>query len=930
MSFVVKLVKNVVQVIVQGIVEVAEMLWEDIVVPLLGWVFGLIGIDDETIVTAQKVSVAVFNDYGGDLVQDAIVRATIRKIQTNTKFFPNYMQEMYKTKGQMKAYYNYGESGDYIHGLPKLSIAGVRLPNSDLSTILNAISNTRGGASISTLDIHSGYLQPLEHFENILMQSYGYTPYNSTLSKADVYGVVRHDWILNKNIVYDVGSSTYPIHISRAAQLAKFWVEGVESVTESDIALFKIRCNRQVPSGRALPISLVYSGTAVDGVNYSEIASVTMAALQDEVEIQIQTHNLSTGASSSQFSISIGSINNTGGVFEHVLVDYPTSVTCTIASDDALVLTTKDVLVQESGSAVVQVKLEQATTGPFTVDYGFIDIDTIGGVDYDNTVGTLSFSGVAGQVLDIVVPINADLVDDDTEQFKVVLTSCTDNLVDISRFSTVTIKDNTDDYEQSVYGLSDVIVGSNYTSERYMKVKYYLTGTSSNEWYYWFYRYADNIYNIEPSSEALEQLDMLPVVVLRKDKVFCNVDKQSVLYKSTKKLMDNLSLSVDEFIANIAQSPGADLNSITDAYLNFSMLPSIYNEVMSKILYNSFFEVIVTNGVYSEIGEYSASFSEGDINNTVVWTNQEYIQNIAGVIAEKGKCTHYTQKLTEGSILHLQFQKFDSSYELIKLHNLSSLTSVDYGGYHQVATTKLWSDETNSVDANFSMAISWNVFASLTGKEQTAVYRYILRMDLYSLTITELRWYETESFSSLFNVVMIAIAVFTFGQSLVVQGFFVAVSTLLVNYAIGELVVFVAEATGSAVLAAVVAVVASSVAQGSFDLEVLLDAENLTKTITSFADSMVAAQSIIVVSKMEDLIKDGMDIEEARAKLDKEEKAREAVKNDSPITGEFLNSLKSLESQIISAIDSQYQFDETFGYGILENYHANNLRAEIT
>ena len=925
---VVDAVVDVVQAVVEVVIDIVEVVWDEIVMPVLELTFALIGIDSETVVDAQRVSVAVFSTNTDDAVQAAITRAVIRKLKTETDFFPNYMQEIYQVKGQVKSYYNYANNGTYVHGLPTMTVSGARLDNAAQSTITNAIYSDTG-ITATTIKVISGYLEPLRHFQGVLQDSHQYAPYNNTLTKTDIYGVSRSDWTLLTPIVYNIGTVNYTINIQRTAELTKFWIEGPGSVTESNDAVFTVKANRTVPVGQSITINLTYSGTALDGVNYTEVSSVVMPELTSEVDVTITTIDIPIGQPSTSFTITLDSVPNTGGVFEHVIIDSPGSVTCTIASDDALVLTMNDIAVPESGNATIPVKLEQAALGAFTVDYTFTDIDTVGGVDYNNTTGTLSFLGTANEVQNIIIPITGDLVDDDKEKFQVGLTNCSDATVDITRFATVTIQDDTDIRAQTMYMLSDTITGADYVPERNLIATYHATSAPQSEWFYWLYRYADGTYpNIDSSSYTLSNLEMLPVAVLRKDSVFCDVDKSLPLYITTKALMDRLSLDIDDFIANIANRPDSQLASITDAYVNFSMVPSNTHEVVSKLLYLSFYELIVTKGLNSEVNEYSALFTEGDINNSVVWTDHTYTTGISGTVTSEDKYIHTITPTTDGSTLYLRHQDTPTTYKQLTVLNLNAITSISYNGYHQVAINTLWNTDNSAVNTNFSMAISWFVFSSLTAREQVAVYKHICRLDLYSLTVTELEFYETQAFADFFEFVSIVLTIVTLGTS----GIFTAslteiIKTLVIHYAIGELVVFVAEATGSAVLAAVVGVIASGMTgSGEFKLSDLIDPENFTETATYFAHHMSTGFAATSEQTMQEWMDKGMKMEDAQEKLDK--KIADA-KIDSPITADFLNSLKSLEAQIVSAIDSQYQFEETFGYGKVGNYHNTQLIAEI-
>lgn len=845
MSFVVKAVKGLVDVLV----DVVRIVWDVIAEPILEQVFALIGIVGETIVTAQRISVPVFEEYEGDLVKDATVRAIIKKNKSGTDFFPNYMNEMFQTKAKVKRYYNYAERGSYVHGLPNMTISGVTLTADQLTTINNAVQ-IHHGAPTAIIDMHSGFLNSLDHFRNTLQSTHGYVAYTNMLTDLDVYGVLRNDWVLG-TVDYNVNSNNYTINISRQAELTKFWVEGPSSAKETDSMLFTISCNRPVPAGKSVTVNLRYTGSLADGTPFDTADSVTIP--------QNSTSTTITLIAAGSFNLAISSIVNTGGVFEHVEISSPSSV-----------------------------------------------------------------SGVVTLLTYVDVPTNPSDPNSPTERVY-------EEYTPVVRTETPTVS-----HPLTAANLKDTIVGAPYVSERYLKVTYYVVGASPSEYYYWYYNHSNGTYNISPSTETLDQLEMLPVVVLSKDGVFCDVDKSVPLYTTTRRLLSTLGFDIDQFIASIKSSPGfsenSEDNTITDSYMNFAAMPSNTDKVISKLLYNSFRIIIVDNGLYSELGEYSATFTEGDINNATVWTGHTFAQNLSGVVTTEDDFIHSVEKTTEGTLLRIRHQHSPNAYNEITVSNLNTLTAIDYNGYHQVASTKLWDDETNAVSTHFGMAISWAVFSTLTAREQTAIYRSICRLDLYSLQVTHLEWYETAAFAQLFNIVMIALAVFTLGQTLIAEGFLVALTELAVGFAIGELVVFVAEATGNAALAAAVGFIATLVTFNTgktFDFGKALNSLDLTEAVTLFSENFSNAGSAIANKTIEELVEEGIDIQKAKEQFETEQKELEESRFSTVVTSEFLNSIKSLEAQIVSAIDSQYRFDDSFGYGMVGNYFDTQLQTGI-
>ena len=120
-----------------------------------------------------------------------------------------------------------------------------------------------------------------------------------------------------------------------------------------------------------------------------------------------------------------------------------TPATVTIADNDTATLTVNDVTVDEdAGTLSFDVVVNNAVQGGFSVDYSFIDgTATGGGVDYDSSVGTLNFAGTAGEIQTITVSITDDLPLEADETFTVNLTS-SNALVNDADTAIGTITDN--------------------------------------------------------------------------------------------------------------------------------------------------------------------------------------------------------------------------------------------------------------------------------------------------------------------------------------------------------------------------------------------------------------------------------------------------------------------------------------------------------
>lgn len=537
----------------------------------------------------------------------------------------------------------------------------------------------------------------------------------------------------------------------------------------------------------------------------------------------------------------------------------------------------------------------------FTVDFVTADGTAIGGVDYDNTGGTLVFSGDSGEVQNIVISCTPDVVAGTIEDFTVSLANCTDVAIDVSRVVTVTFSDtavepgptpDTKSYDR-------VINKPQFTDERCLVVKYYESGGDPNDWYYWIYRYSSGLYPIEPSSAVINELDMMPVAILRKNKTNVNSNKESAEYKTTKQLLNKIQLNIDDTIAGINDNESID--QIDDVFVNFSVAPNDTKHEVSKLLYLIFYEIIQVRGILSNSGKYTALFEEQDVNNGIVWTKHSYEADIAGTITDVGKYVH-SSVTGSTSRLTLRYQKTETTYDKIYIENLSGMSSIAYGGYSQVAFNALGDDE-------FTIPISWYVFKEMEKEEMMRIYQDIFRLDIYAISITHLEWYQTEAFRNFFEFIMIVTAVVsiiaTFGTaSSFWAGAWALAKQFIVSYVVMEIVVYIAEVTGSAEFAAIVGIIAAVVLMDVAALPPMDigTADGLLTLVTQFSDNLDTAYGVEAEQMKEE-------IDELIAEF---EEVKETFK-DAPggplIEPEFYAGLMSLDSTLHLAGPIQYDFD---------------------
>lgn len=920
MSAVVGFIKDVVNFVIEAVEDLVVAAWDAVVEPILEQVFAIFGITDETVVTVQRVSSPIYNQNTVDVVGAGITRAILKKIQLNGEYFPNYMEQIFKTKAQIRAYFRYADLNIYYAGLPNMEIAGVAV---DFAKVQQALDSTFASTHTVISAISRNPSKYNWFYWEMQDSPEFYQPWTNTLTHTDIYGATRDGWLVGV-IDYNSGPDNYTINISRDMEEAEFWIQGPGQITEGDTATFTVKSNRIVPLGETIGIDFTYAGTAVDGVDYTQVASVTMLENTDEVTVDIVTAE--TANANRTFSITINAIDNTGGVFEWVKINGQDTVNCTITDDDTLRMNMNDVIVDEANVTItVSVTLSQtAPSGAFSVDYNFTDLgSTVGGVDYDNTTGTLNFVGTAGEVQDITIDIYADVADDDKEQFEVFLENSTDvDSIDMSIVSTVTIIDGTLDPVPATVPINDTITKPSYIPEDSLVVTYSDDAAPSVEFRYWIYPHSAGTWDLVPEDVVITDLEMLPLAILRKEKKQLDTlyGTGSNEYITTKMLMARAGLDLQEFLDAIAGNP--DIGDIDDAYINYSLQPKDTNKIVSKMLYLQWYQIIVTSGLQSNIGQFNATIKEGDIENAIVWSEHTFTPGILGVVTAEGDYTHFRT----GTTLTMQYQRLAGSYDQIVMKNLNGMTSIKYAGYSEVALCKLGDDE-------FTIPTSWDIFEKVTAQEQMEVYQFLARVDVNAINITHLEWYETQDFWDLFEFALAAIAVITFVYSFGASGSFYAgvvaiVEAFVVNWAIGELILFVAEQTGNNLLGALAGVAAAVYLNDPslLSTDALLQADTLLDLSTEFVNNLMFVDSLETQELAKELDETNR---EAQERIEKELANREDVKAVA-VDANFLAAIQSVDTNYFPAIQGNYSYDETYNYdSLIANYHNQQLQKGV-
>ncbi|MCO5725693.1 Calx-beta domain-containing protein, partial [Robiginitalea marina] len=205
---------------------------------------------------------------------------------------------------------------------------------------------------------------------------------------------------------------------------------------------------------QADPIQFEYStadGTAEEPGDYLQASNLLEIIPAGDTSVEIDITVIADDDLEGNETFLVQLANPTDGIS---LAD--NTGTGTIQNDDSATLTiTNQAVLEDAGSMVFTVTLDNAVQDGTAVNYSFTDGSaTGGGVDFTGTAGTLTFAGTVNEQETITVPINDDAVVEGTESFTVILGTPTNGVGVSGSPATGTINDN----DSAAITIADVTV----------------------------------------------------------------------------------------------------------------------------------------------------------------------------------------------------------------------------------------------------------------------------------------------------------------------------------------------------------------------------------------------------------------------------------------------------------------------------------------
>lgn len=806
----------------QAIEDLARAIWEEITLPILEFIVGIFGIEDETIIDIKMISLKVYEEEGQAMVNLALTKTAIDYTKTPERgALISLVENTSEAAGKISGYYNFAIT-EYPYALPTTNIRGSTL---DLD-YLKSIIDTELGLSVTIDTAYQRTISADVYYKYYLQENYSYLPYTNTLTFTDAFGTF--DNYTYENVEYVINDDTYNINIQRVREVVKFYLTGPDEVNDGDTTLaYTITSDRVFPVGTSAVVTLEYSGTAVEGTHYTAVTDVTILG----------------GSDNGTFSIDTIADSAAGG-------------------DVTLVI----------------------TVGNFVVQDGF-ELQEIADINFSIT-NTIKASGAVPNVID-----------------------------------------NTNAPAPEGIILPQVINRPSYALDSYVVATYHTT--NSSEWLYWIYNQATNVYpTLQLEVASLDELEMMPIAILRTNNASvspANIGQTN--YDGVLKLVETIGLPLDSLISQIEDSPS--ISNVKEAFLVFAVDPKDQADSISAVLFEQYFPLTQTSSslfnsttdpadsLIASSGSYTATFEEQNVKRALTWTKQEFYV-FPNVIGEVGKYQHYILDVR----LFLLKQITPTQCRYIVLHNLSSVEFIEAGGLNNMSVSKLAED-------NFAIPLSYFAVNQLSPLEQLELYPYALRINLYSVQVTELAWYETAAFMQFFQIVLIVVTVvitiFTLGTG--TAAWIALAKQLVINYLITQIAIAIISSLDNNFAKAVVAALAIYAMVTTGDATgVSTVFSDIVGAVTMFADFVTGD----IVEGMTETLAEMEEFQQVYGDRIATIEKQVAARDEMGIDVTYLAYLNSPSTAIYSAIQMQYDFSSSYNYDTLvSSYHDNALRLGV-
>lgn len=402
-----------------------------------------------------------------------------------------------------------------------------------------------------------------------------------------------------------------------------------------------------------------------------------------------------------------------------------------------------------------------------------------------------------------------------------------------------------------------------YIPEEYIIAKYYDNiNSTSSDWYYWFYKIGSGTHPILDNTGTLTgTMEFMPIAVIRNNFINTNADKTSVAYLETQELLKSIGIDLDNITESISNSP--DISNVADAFIHFSLNLSDDTPEINKLVYETFAQLFEDSGLYNDqgtdsdtgepLGGYSASIMDMPFNTALGWKKQskKIVTGVIGPTNTYQKLIVPSKEIAGGSLV-LRKQVTPTQYIEYTMDNVTGTTFIQRTG--KLGTHTGVSGK-NLIDG-IEIPLGFFSIDLLNFEEQTKLLPYALKLSIYAAQLTYLKWYKTESFQMIIQIIAIIVTIvvsfYTAGAG---AGIGAVLESLFVNLAIGLAVGYAfkllmksnlpdwLKAVGTVIIIAIALYAGTSYNSGEF-----LNASQLSSAVTEASALTIAGTVAGVVT----------------------------------------------------------------------------------
>ena len=196
-------VVDIVKAVVDAITAVVETIWKAVLEPVLEFVLGLFGIEDEDIISTNVSVQRIIKD--DEAIAAIMTKVCLEKQKDDSMgIMDRFLAHTKRVRARYNAYFKYGKN-DLAVGLPEANLKAIKIDNELVKNVIDSVYGINCTILESKITAPNKYEYVYAKFHDL----YGYKPYNNELPYlGDIYRITNIDYNYDLDR-YDVYITSY-------------------------------------------------------------------------------------------------------------------------------------------------------------------------------------------------------------------------------------------------------------------------------------------------------------------------------------------------------------------------------------------------------------------------------------------------------------------------------------------------------------------------------------------------------------------------------------------------------------------------------------------------------------------------------------------------------------------------------------------------